>query len=274
MTIKVGSARIDENSKTTGGTAGDQTGGEVSTQNMYTHSKGWYIIRAKSATHAKKLAERMKTACSNDHIGYDQNQRLGVITYGIDTTTDTECDCSSLVRECVIEATGTDPGNFTTSTEATYLSKTGLFYDKLSYTSQSKTPVYNGDILVTKTKGHTVIVVSGSTRPSSLADDGTASTSSTTSTTTSTVPTYTTGKNYTTKVDRLRVRKGPGTSYAAVAYSALTANAKKHAYSNGTLKKGTTVTCKGTSKDSSGNVWMKIPSGYIAAYYNSSEYVG
>ena len=41
---------------------------------------------------------------------------------------------------------------------------TGLF-TKIAYVNQSKTPVYNGDILVTKTKGHTVIVVSGNPRP-------------------------------------------------------------------------------------------------------------
>ena len=166
-TIYVGSARQDENGAYTGGSAGDQTGKEVCTQTMYTHSKGWYILRPTSVTHANKLAERMLAACNNDNIGYDQGNRLGIITYGIDTTTKTECDCSSLVRQCVKEATGTDPGNFTTANEATKLTATGLFEDKISYTSQSKTPVYNGDILVTKTKGHTVIVTSGNARSSS-----------------------------------------------------------------------------------------------------------
>lgn len=165
-TIYIGSARIDEDGNAAGGEAGDQTGKEVSTQTFYTHSKGWYIIRPTSVTLANKLAERMQAACDNDKIGYDQNNRLGVITYGIDTTTATECDCSSLVRECVIEASGEDPGNFTTSNEATKLAATGLFEDKEAFTSQSATPVYNGDILVTKTSGHTVIVVSGNKRSS------------------------------------------------------------------------------------------------------------
>ena len=194
MTIYIGSARIDENGNATGGAAGDQLQtsstndlkGEVSMQTMYTHSKGWYIFRAKSATHATKLAVAMKTACNNANIGYDQNQRNGIWTYGTATTTKTECDCSSLVRQCMIEAGMTDPGNIRTATMPTKLAATGEFYGKISYTSQTKTPVYNGDILVTKSSGHTVIVVSGSSRPSTLSSDGTASTSTSTSSSSST----------------------------------------------------------------------------------------
>lgn len=175
MSIKIGSARHDENGTYTGGAAGDQlqtsgtndTAGEVSMQDMYVHSKGWYALRAKSVSIANKIAELMKTACNNVNIGYDQGNRLGIITYGIDTAIKTECDCSSLVREIVKEATGEDPGNFTTENEATMLAATGYFEDKFSYTSQSSTPLYNGDILVTKTKGHTVAVVSGNARSES-----------------------------------------------------------------------------------------------------------
>lgn len=86
-------------------------------------------------------------------------------------------------------------------------------------------------------------------------------------------PTYTVGKVYTTQVDALRVRTGAGTSYSQVSYTNLTANAKANAYENGALKKGAKVTCKATSSDSAGNIWMQIPSGWIAAYYDSKEYV-
>ena len=106
----------------------------------------------------------MMAACNNKHIGYDQGNRLGIITYGIDTRTKTECDCSSLTRQVVKEASGKDPGNYTTANAAAILRSTGLFMDKISYVSQEKTPVYNGDILVTKTKGHIVVVVSGNPR--------------------------------------------------------------------------------------------------------------
>ena len=43
--IIIGSARHDENGKYSGGMVGDQTGKEVSTQNFYVSSKGWYIKR-------------------------------------------------------------------------------------------------------------------------------------------------------------------------------------------------------------------------------------
>ena len=272
MGIIVGSARIDENGKAKGGSAGDQkqksntndTVGEVSMQNMYTHSKGWYILRPKSVTHADKMAELMKKACNNANIGYDQSNRLGIIKYGISTNIKTECDCSSLVREVIKEATGTDVGNFTTATEVTYLTKSKLFEDKTSYVNQTKTPVYNGDVLVTKSSGHTVIVVSGNPRASTSKSSANNNSSNT--------PTYKVGNVYTLQVDKLTVRKGAGTSYGKVTFANLTANAKANAYSDGTLKKGTKVTCKATKTDGN-DIWLKIPSGWVAAYYSGKPYI-
>ncbi len=46
MSVMLGSARIDENGKASGGQAGDQTGKEVSTQKWYLHTKGWRVLRA------------------------------------------------------------------------------------------------------------------------------------------------------------------------------------------------------------------------------------
>lgn len=168
MGVIIGSARIDERGSASGGAAGDQkqTGtpdytGEVSMQNFYVHSKGWNIVRAKSADHALKIASAMITACNNKNIGYDQGNRLGVTKNGTSSTVKTECDCSSLVRQCVKEATGKDPGNFTTGKEASMLMATGLF-TQASYASG--TTLYTGDILVTKTKGHTVVVTAGAAR--------------------------------------------------------------------------------------------------------------
>lgn len=172
MSIMVSSARSDERGKYSGGKAGDQkqksktndTRGEVSMQAMYTHRKGWYILRPKEVSHADAIAELGIKAANNPNIGYSQSDRLGVVKHGISTKVKTNADCSSLVRQAVREATGKDPGNFTTANEANMLVATGLF-TKIAYVNQSNTPVYNGDILVTKTKGHTVIVVSGNPRP-------------------------------------------------------------------------------------------------------------
>lgn len=170
MAVIIGSARIDERGKLLGGQAGDQkqksstndTVGEVSMQNFYVHSKGWYIMRPKDANIAKKIALNMKTACNNKNIGYDQGNRLGVMTYGVNSKVKTETDCSTLVRACVKEASGKDPGNFSTLNEADVLEKSGLFEKRITY--KSGTTLYTGDVLVTKTKGHTVIVVEGANR--------------------------------------------------------------------------------------------------------------
>lgn len=167
MALKVGSARIDENGKATGGKEGDQTTKEVSTQDYYVHSKGWYLLRPKEVDVADKLAKAMLNACNNDCIGYNQNERTAVITqlkkYGslADIKVPTNSDCSSLVRACCIEA-GIEVANFTTYNEAKVLVNTGAFEPIVEVTAN--TVLYDGDVLVTKTKGHTVIVVSGNPR--------------------------------------------------------------------------------------------------------------
>ena len=86
-------------------------------------------------------------------------------------------------------------------------------------------------------------------------------------------PSYRAGTVYTLLADHLRVRTGPGTGYATKSRKQLTVNARDHAYSNGTLKKGTRVTCKDVRKVGS-DIWIKIPSGWIAAYYSGKKYVG
>ena len=160
MAVIIGSARHDEHGNCySGGKAGDQTGQEVSTQKFYNHSKGWNVLRAKDNKVAEKLAEAMQIACGNKNIGYDQSERYGIIKHGINTKAKTECDCSSLVRACIIYASGKDVGDFNTSNERSVILKSGLFKDAGSY-KQGAT-LYNGDILVTRTKGHTVIVVKG-----------------------------------------------------------------------------------------------------------------
>lgn len=167
MAVMIGSARMGENGSITGGRPGDQkqkatpdTKGEVSLQPFYAHKKGWHVLRPKQKDVAARLAIAMNNACNNPMIGYNQNSRADIIKYGTTTRTYINCDCSSLVRRCVMEASGKDPGNFTTATEAAALEKTGLFEKRFSYRDLVTTPLKTGDVLVTKTKGHTAIVVS------------------------------------------------------------------------------------------------------------------
>lgn len=81
--------------------------------------------------------------------------------------------------------------------------------------------------------------------------------------------TYRVGTVYTTKVDKLRVRNAVWGNVKT--YSQLTADAQKHAYSTGSLKKGTNVTCKNITCATDGSTWLQIPSGWICAINSNGE---
>lgn len=263
MSVTIGSARIDENGHISGGKAGDQTGREVSTQAFYVHSKGWYVLRPKSASVANKIASSMKQACANDNFGYDQGNRLDCLKYGTNSKVKTECDCGTLVRLCVKEASGKDPGNFNTANEVSVLQATGLFEPTMTY--KSGMTLYTGDILVTKTKGHTVVVTSGASRGGSAASQTTPAAASPASH-------FKVGNTYTTQVSDLNVRTGAGTSYRKKSRSELTTDGRNHADAEGQLKKGTRVTCKAV-KTVGNQVWIQTPSGWICAHNGSKYYV-
>ena len=166
MAVKIGSARMGENGKITGGKPGDQTGKEVSTQNWYAHSKGWRVFRAKNAGIGHKIAECMEKICANDKIGYNQAQRgtlyAAIKDQGFDPDKlkiKVNTDCSAAVRVCCCYA-GISVGNFNTSNEASYLLATGAFVELTgSEYTRSSDRLRKGDILVTRTKGHTVVVL-------------------------------------------------------------------------------------------------------------------
>lgn len=87
-------------------------------------------------------------------------------------------------------------------------------------------------------------------------------------------PVYEKGKTYITQVN-LNIRYDPDGCNKP--YDAITENAKEHSYQKeetgfAVLRKDTKVTCKNTLKKGD-NVWMEIPSGWIAAYYNGKVYV-
>lgn len=171
MSVTIGSARIDERGKISGGQAGNQTGKELSTQNWYRHGKGWRVFRPKSAEKAAKIARGMKAGCENRNIGYDQYQRNALYNlvkpYGFDPAKadkPTETDCSALVRVCCCYA-GIMVGDFNTGTEASMLMATGEFVE-LTGDKYTKRDSYlgAGDILVTCTKGHTVVVLTNGSK--------------------------------------------------------------------------------------------------------------
>lgn len=86
------------------------------------------------------------------------------------------------------------------------------------------------------------------------------------------VPSYVVGNVYTTQVE-LKVRTGAGTNNRALTHSELTKNAKQNdSDKDGAINKGTKVTCKAIQQ-SGKDVWIKIPSGWIAAYYQGKVFV-
>ena len=174
-TVRVGSARIDERGKAYGGKAGDQTGRELSTQKWYLHKKGWRVFRAVKREQALKIAADMEAACKNSHIGYDQWQRNTLYKaaepMGFDcgkVKTDCETDCSALVRVCLAFA-GIATENFRTPTQAKVMLATGQFVELTGkkYTDSSDY-LRRGDVLVTRTQGHTVVVLSNGSKADSL----------------------------------------------------------------------------------------------------------
>ena len=166
MAVRIGSARIDENGHASGGKPGDQTGKELSTQNWYLHSKGWRVFRPLDPLKAEKMAWCMQAACDSPYIGYDQSDRLTLYytarDYGFDVAkikTSCETDCSALVRVCAAYA-GIKLPNFTTDGEAAALLNSHEFMEmKGSKYTDSSAYLKRGDVLVTATKGHTVIVL-------------------------------------------------------------------------------------------------------------------
>lgn len=168
MSQRVGSARSSfGNAK-----AGDQCGGkEVSTQAYYDHSKGWNVLICTVPGACDLIAEAMEKACANDDIGYDQptrnTLRENVCARGFDpskTTKTVNTDCSALVRVCIeyaLHKLGCSDSipNFTTGEQLKKLKETGIFRQLCGKYETGGKYLPRGAVLVTKSKGHTVVVL-------------------------------------------------------------------------------------------------------------------
>lgn len=88
-----------------------------------------------------------------------------------------------------------------------------------------------------------------------------------------TAPTINVGQVLTLTAN-VKVRCGAGTGYAQLKRSQLTANGKLNAKAGvyAVLKAGTKVTVQQVIKVDS-DVWVKIPSGWIAVYYQGNTYI-
>ncbi len=167
MSVLLGSASINELGQLEGGKLGDQNGKEVLIQNWYLHNKGWVVIRATSPEVRKKIAKNMRNICKNDNIGYSYwDNCYGLLNeaskYKYDASKvkikcDTNCAKSVI---CCIRYAGINVEDFNTGNEVSMCEKTGKFV-VLTTAKYCKSSDYllEGDILVTKTKGHTVVVL-------------------------------------------------------------------------------------------------------------------
>jgi hypothetical protein len=250
--VTIASARIDENGNAHGGRAGDQTGQEVCTQRFYQHKKGWDCLRFKNAKVGNDLAGFMLTICNNKHIGYDQYHRndlfneisKGKLPQNIDH--DVSTDCSATIRSLLWLA-GIKTQDFTTANEKSVLLATRQF-EYIPNVSESMLRV--GDILVTKSKGHTVMVVGADNKANTPNHSNLASNR------------FEISATYKVIASALNVRREPNTSAHKLSKSELTKNAQSHANENGALKNGTRVTCQAVQGE-----WVKIPSGWICGKY-------
>lgn len=167
MAVKIGSARSSEKGSLNGRKGDQKSGREVSTQNWYLHRLGWVIIRLRDAQRREKVAYAMQAACSNNHFGYGQNDRLTAYNAakkaGFDPAKiaeDVNVDCSELVRICLAYA-GIDVPNWYTGSMVSICKQRPEDFEIITG-EKTKTSDYllRGDILVTTSKGHTVIVLS------------------------------------------------------------------------------------------------------------------
>lgn len=248
MAVRIGHASIDENGHARGGKVGDQTGREVCVRTWY--DKPWIaVIRPNDKKVAKKIAKAMEQACTNNNIGYDQNERTTLYAQarakGWDLskiTTKCETDCSALVAVCVNAAGIEVSKDIYTGNEKQTLVNTGKFKahtDKKYLTSDKY--LKRGDILLAA--GHTAVVLSNGSGG------------------TSTPAKVESAKNldkklagtYTVTADVLNIRSGAG----------------KDKTDLGDLKKGTKVACRGYYNVKGGAKWFLVAANGITGYVSS-----
>lgn len=191
MAEYIAHASIDENRKTKGGNAGDQTGKEVCIRTMY--FKPWnQFFHIENDKVRKQFGNNMIDIAKNNNIGYDQNQRNTLLTQAkkvnFDFTkiaTKCETDCSAAITTALLGAIYTVLGNTayesaygvmvnngncaTTSTFKARVTKLTVVkvtcYTSSTYTGSTKKAVY-GDIY-NKSGSHIVCYIANGNKVTS-----------------------------------------------------------------------------------------------------------
>lgn len=271
MAVLIGHASINEKGTVSGGRVGDQTGREICTRSWYKHPWNVMLICTDKAL-AAQAAEYMKAICADDDYGYDQPYRgsglLGILRAG--RKINKACgsfDCSSLITACYYLAGLNINTGLTTRNMKTALLATGKF---VAYTDADH---INSDIyaevgaIYLKEGSHVVMALQNGAnvtiRPQQPIQQSKPTTKK---------PSYKVGKTY-TLLTELRVRTGAGTNNSAKKHSQLTVDGRNHDKDkDGALDQGTKITCKAV-KNVGNDIWIKSPSGWLAAYYQNQVFI-
>ena len=177
MAVLIGHASIGSNGKAKNDVAGDNNGKEVCTRNWYQYSSGWNVLlRPKSQALAEKSAINVERGCSNNKIGYDQNQRNTLWTQAkkvgnlANITVACETDCSAFMTVCAIlgGANISYGTNAPTTRTMRKIFKASGQYDVITDKKYLTSSDYlkRGDILVAEGH-HTVMVLSNGSKANS-----------------------------------------------------------------------------------------------------------
>lgn len=275
MAVLIGQASINENGGISGGKVGDQTGREIYTGNWYPYSWNVMLVCTDKDL-AKRAADYMKAICADDDFGYDQPTRgtghANIIASGgdVNNAKSGSYDCSSLVSSCYKLAGLNISSWCTTRNLREALLATGKF---VAYTDADHV---NSDAyaeigaLYLREGYHVIMALQNGSKvepPKPAQSEAPVPTPVQPS-----KPTYIVGNVYTLQVE-LRVRTGAGTNNPAKTHNQLTADGQKHdADWDGALDPGTKVTCKEV-KNVGDDIWIKAPSGWMAAYYQGELYI-
>lgn len=276
MAVQIGHASIDERGRISGGLPGDQTGKEVCVRDWYRHPWNVLLVCTDKAL-AARAAEYMRAICADDDFGYDQSTRgtgfLSILRASgiVRNAAKGSFDCSSLVASCYKLAGLNINSGCTTRNLRAALLQTGKF---VAYTDQEH---IDSDIyaevgaIYLKEGQHVVMALQNGANINVQAPQPTPTPVQNPNPVPG-KPSYVVGNVY-TLVTELRVRTGAGTGNAAKKHSQLTPDGRNHDRDkDGALDYGTKVTCKEV-KNVGNDIWIRTPSGWLAAYYQGQVFI-
>lgn len=176
MSVYCAWASIDENSKTKGGTAGDQTGKEVKTGLLYNFGQT-RVYRCIDKAKAALIGSAAKNMADNCNIGYDQGERGSLYALlsqnGWDisrVTTPVETDCSNL-GACAVNIAyqkSLIPSSVYSGNIGSALLSTGLFTELKDTKYMGKSEYIQCGDLIVKPGSHVIIAYTNGSKNSIL----------------------------------------------------------------------------------------------------------